>query len=75
VLFRSHQVSPVPEPDGWFHARIVIADSRIQVFVNENSSPCLTVETLSERKSGRVGLWVGNGSDGSFANLRITPSR
>lgn len=70
-----NQVNPVPEPDGWFHARIVIAGSGIQVFVNEMSSPCLTVETLSERKSGRVGLWVGNGSDGSFANLRITPSR
>ena len=70
-----NQVNPVPDPEGWFHARIVIAGSRIQVFVNETPSPCLSVETLSERKSGRVGLWVGNGSDGAFANLRITPSR
>ena len=68
-------VSPVPEPDGWFHARIVVAGSRVQVFVNDASEPSLRVETLSDRRSGRIGLWVGNGSDGTFANLKITPSR
>jgi hypothetical protein len=68
-------VNPVPEPDGWFHARIVVAGSRVQVFVNDASEPCLRAETLNERRSGRIGLWVGNGSDGTFANLKITPSR
>jgi hypothetical protein len=70
-----NQVNPVPDPEGWFHARITVAGSRIQVFVNDASSPSLSVEALSERKSGRIGLWVGNGSDGWFANLKITPMR
>jgi hypothetical protein len=35
--------------------------------------------TLEARKlgtldRGMVGLWVGNNSDGDFANLRITPA-
>lgn len=68
-------VSPVPEPDGWFHARVVVAGSSVQVFVNDAAEPSLRVETLTGRRSGRIGLWVGNGSDGTFANLKITPSR
>jgi hypothetical protein len=69
------QVNPVPDPEGWFHARIVVAGSRIRIFVNDASSPSLSVDTLSERKGGRIGLWVGNGSDGWFANVKITPAR
>ena len=69
-----HAVAPVPDPDRWFHARIVVAGSRVQVFVNDATEPCLSVETLSTPRGGPVGLWVGNGSGGAFANLRITPS-
>jgi hypothetical protein len=67
-----NQVNPVPDPEGWFHARITVSGSRIQVFVNDATSPSLSVESLSARKNGRIGLWVGNGSDGWFANLKIT---
>ena len=68
-------VNPVPEPDSWFHARIVVAGPKVEVFVNGAAEPSLRVETLTARRSGRIGLWVGNGSDGTFANLKITPSR
>lgn len=70
-----HAVEPVPDPDGWFHARLVVTGSRVQVYVNDASAPSLTVETLNDRRGGPVGLWVGNGSGGAFANLTITPAR
>ena len=66
-------VTPVPDPDGWFHVRIVIEGGKISVFVNDSSTASLVVTQLSDRNKGLVGLWDGNGSDGDFANLRITP--
>jgi len=67
-------VTPPPDPDGWFHARIVVASPKISVFVNESKEPSLVVEKLNERRRGSVGLWVGYGSGGDFANLKIIPN-
>jgi hypothetical protein len=63
----------VPEPDGddWFHARVVVNRPNVTVFVNGNSKPVLAVKELSDRTHGWLGLWVGNGSGGSFANLQV----
>lgn len=66
-------VNPVPDPNSWFHARIVVAGSKVSVFVGDAKEPSLVVTRLSDRTSGLVGLWVGNTSGGDFANLRITP--
>jgi hypothetical protein len=68
-------VSPVPDPDGWFHARIVIEANKVSVFVNDATTPSLVVTPLSDRRGGLVGLWVGNGSSGNFANLKLTPRK
>jgi len=65
-------VSPVPDPNGWFHARIVVASPNVSVYVNDAKEPSLVVSQLSDRKKGLLGLWVGNTSGGDFANLRIT---
>jgi hypothetical protein len=66
-------VHPVPDPDGWFHARIVVADRKISVFVDDATSPSLVVDELSDRRGGMLGLWVGNDSEGAFANFKFTP--
>ena len=67
----------VPEPDGdeWFHARIVVERPNVTVFVNGAAEPCLAVQELSDRTHGPIGLWVGEGSGGHFANLRVTRAR
>lgn len=65
--------SPVPDPDGWFHTRIIVEGNKVSVYVNDATEPSLVVDALSERRSGVIGLWVGNGSSGDFANLKITP--
>lgn len=67
-------INPVPDPNGWFHARVVVASPRVSVFVDNATQPSLIVNQLSDRKKGSMGLWVGNGSGGDFANLRIIPA-
>jgi glyoxylase-like metal-dependent hydrolase (beta-lactamase superfamily II) len=65
-------IEPSPDPNGWFHARIVLANSKVEVYVNNAAAPSLVVDDLGGRKSGGVALWAGNGSDGAFANLKVT---
>lgn len=67
-------VMPVPDPNAWFHARVVVASPKVSVFVNDAKEPSLVVNQLSDRKKGQVGLWVGNTSGGDFANLTIVPA-
>ena len=66
-------IIPSPNANEWFHVKIVIKSPQILVFVNGNPEPCLSVEKLNTRASGKLGLWVGNNSDGDFANLMIYP--
>jgi hypothetical protein len=67
-------VSPVPDPNMWFRARVVVANPKVSVFVADAKDPCLVVNLLNERKKGLVGLWAGNNSGGDFANLTISPA-
>ena len=67
-------VKPVPDPNAWFHARVVIASPKVSVFVGDAKEPCLTVNQLSDRKKGLVGIWVGNMAGGDFANFKIVPA-
>jgi hypothetical protein len=66
-------IFPVPDPNEWFHVKIIVSYPHITVFVNGSQEPCLIVEKLNTRTSGKIGLWVGNNSDGDFANLQINP--
>jgi hypothetical protein len=66
------EVSPAPDPNEWFNVRIVVDHPRVRVFINHQDKPCFQAEQLSHRQSGWIGLWVGNGSDGDFSNLKVT---
>jgi hypothetical protein len=59
----------------WFHAKIVIEYPVVTVYFNGSKEASLTVEKLNKRMSGKIGIWVGNNSDGDFANLQITPKK
>jgi hypothetical protein len=67
-------VNPVPDPAGWFHARVDVTKKKVSVFVDDAKEPCLVVNRLASRDSGKVGLWVDS-RDGAFANLKISPAR
>jgi Domain of Unknown Function (DUF1080) len=64
-------VSPVPQPDGWFHVRVVVDGNTVSAFVNNSDKPSLEVEKIGKTGNGNVAFWVGNNSEGSFANLMI----
>jgi len=66
-----NKLVPVPEPDEWFHATIVIEHPMVEVYVNNSDKPSLKIEQLSSRKKGWLGFWVGNNSEGYFKNLKI----
>ncbi len=72
-----YEQAVVPETDGdeWFHVRIVVERPKVTVYVNGSSTPSLVVEELSSRTAGPIGLWVGEGSGGHFANLSVKPAR
>jgi hypothetical protein len=63
-----------PNGDAWFHVRIVVEKPKVSIYVNNGKEPSLVVAELSDRKGGGVGLWVGPGQGGYFANLKITPA-
>jgi hypothetical protein len=63
-----------PNPDEFFSARIVIAKPEVRVFVGDDENPSLVVNELTNRTGGRIGLWMGNNSDGSFTDLVIRPA-
>ena len=68
-------VAPPPAADAWVRLTLEIESRRLRVFVNDASTPALTVDLLNDRLKGRVGLWVGNNSEGWFRNLTIQQAR
>jgi hypothetical protein len=69
-----NEIPNPPDPDGFFKARIEIDKAEIRVYVNEASEPCLVVNELTDRVGGRVGLWMGHNSEGTFAELVLKPA-
>ncbi|MCF2442890.1 hypothetical protein L0657_02895 [Dyadobacter sp. CY345] len=64
-------VNPVPEPDEWFHVKIVIEKKEVKVFVEQSEEPSLVVRQLSNQGNGKIGFWVGDQASGDFADLKI----
>ncbi len=67
-------VSPVPNPNEWFHVRIEISAKTVTVYINNNPKPSLSIMSLLPLKGKMLGYWVGNGSDGDWKNIKITPA-
>jgi len=60
-----------PDPDGWFHIKIIVNTRKVEVFAGSNKKPSLAVQRLPGKGVGKLGLWVGNNSEGDFSNLTI----
>ena len=67
-------VLPIPDPNGWVPLRLVVTPKQVSVFANGGAEADLVVQRLGEAKAGPIGLWVGNGSRGDFADLKVTPA-
>jgi hypothetical protein len=62
-------------PTDWVALRVVVTGSNVQVFAGPVKTATLEARKLGTTGAGQVGLWVGNNSDGDFANLRIAPAK
>lgn len=62
------------EPGVWTHYKIVVKGTRAELYVHGASQPCLIVKDLRLGEAeGAVALWIGPGTEGHFANLKVTP--
>jgi hypothetical protein len=62
-------------PTDWVKLRVVVAGSTVQIYVGPVKQGTLEVRKLGQLDGGQIGLWVGNGSGGDFANLVVTPTK
>jgi hypothetical protein len=61
------------EPGVWTKYKIEVDGRKARLYVNSAAQPCLIVNDLKlEPQAGGVALWVGPGTEGYFANLKIT---
>ena len=58
----------------WIKLKIEVKGKQAKLFINENKQPSLIVNDLKhgENSSGAVGLYVDNGTEGFFTDLRIS---
>ena len=60
--------------DEWVHVKAEVAGAQARFFVDDMQTPALVVDEMfggAERRGG-VGLYVDNGTEGSFKNLQVT---
>jgi hypothetical protein len=61
------------EPGVWTKVRIVVNGTKARLFVHGAAQPCLIVDDLKHGDTeGAVALWVGPGTEGYFAGLKIS---
>jgi len=57
----------------WITMRIEVKGKQAKLFLNNNKQPSLIVNDLKlgDNVSGAIGLWVDNGTEGYFTDLKI----
>ena len=61
------------QPGVWTKYKIDVDGRKARLYVDGAEQPCLIVNDMKlEPKSGSVALWVGPGTEGYFANLKVT---
>jgi uncharacterized protein with NRDE domain len=59
-------------PGEWTKIKIEVIGVKARLFVNDSTQPVLVVNDLKHGDSeGAVALWIGLGTEGYFANLRL----
>jgi hypothetical protein len=67
-----YQANAVLPHNGWFHVKVVVKGSKMEVYVNNATKPSMIYTPLdSSLKNGSVGYWHGNSSLGAYKNLVV----
>lgn len=62
------------EPGAWTPLKVVVRGTEARLFVHGAEQPALIVKDLKLGASkGAIALWIGAGTEGHFANLRVSP--
>ena len=60
-------------PGAWTRLRITVEGERARLYVGGAEQPALIVNDLKlGEREGAIGLWIGPGTEGFFADLRVT---
>ncbi|WP_147322071.1 hypothetical protein [Mucilaginibacter conchicola] len=68
-------VTPAPNPNDWFHAKIDVSPAKVSVYVNYAKKPALVVTPLTSTGGSKIAYWVGFGSPGDWKNLKIVKKK
>ena len=59
----------------WMKIKVEVSGVRARLYVNEAEQPCLIVNDLKLGETqGKIGLWVGAGTEAHFSKLVVTSS-
>lgn len=62
-------------PATWVRLRLEVSGIELRAFINNEPEPSLTLSGLKRADArGRLAFWVGDGTTGYFANLRVGPA-
>ncbi len=56
----------------WFHVKLELKGKEASVYINNEKQASLKITLINKPATGSVGVWTGNTSSGTFANMKIT---
>lgn len=61
----------------WITLKIVVLDSSAKLYINDAKQPSLIVNDLKlgSNNTGAIGLWVDQGTEGYFSDVKISEAR
>lgn len=63
-------------PGEWIKVKIVVNGIKAALYLNGADQPCLIVNDLKLGASrGKIGLWIGQGTEAYFTNLKVTQTK
>lgn len=74
AVFEKEIINP-PNPNDWFTMKLVISSTTVKAYINNATQPSLTVEKLSKRTHGKIGLFTADSSGGDFKIIKINPKK
>jgi hypothetical protein len=74
AVFEKEIINP-PNPNDWFTMTLLIEDKTIKAFINHRKNPSLVVQRLTDNKTGKLGIFVGDGAGGDFKNIIVKEAK
>lgn len=69
------EISNAPDPNSWFKMKINVEDNLVKAYINNSTNPSLIVNKLNERTNGKIGIFMGDNSDGNFSSIKVMNSK